>query len=239
MSKISVCVQFYPWYREFDRTEELFRVMIPSMIRAGAENFELSISDAGIDDIWGFNRRRDIWAFRERLRSEWKGDLVYSCTDRAITPPRHKHSRRFWVSAGVNIAVRQSTCEYLWLNNIDIEIPENFYTVYMENVGPGRPWFPKCYNIRADMPRVSEGGGWRQGTGLCGIVRADFDVVGGNDEGYIKDRHDSDFFNRCMTRWCTTAESGERSRPLLKGLFHIDHPGTCERTSAFNERGWK
>jgi len=74
---------------------------------------------------------------------------------------------------------------------------------------------------------------------LCGIVRADFDVVGGNDEGYIKDRHDSDFFNRCMTRWCTTAESGERSRPLLKGLFHIDHPGTCERTSAFNERGWK
>ena len=237
--KISVCVPFYPWYYDFDRTEELFRVMIPSMRAAGPENFELSICDAGIVDKYG-NRAetRSVGALAARLRKEWPGELVYTCTDRAFTPPHHEYPSRVWISAAVNMSVYQSNHPFLFLNNIDIEIPKNFVQGYFANVKDGSPWFPKCYNIRGDMPRVHEDGGWRHGTGLVGITRSDYLRVGGNDETYIKNRHDSDLFNRCSAMF---AEPGalERNRPLLNGLFHIDHPGTSERTSAFNERGWK
>lgn len=237
--KISVCVPFYPWYYTYDRTEELFRVMISSMIKAGADHFELSICDAGLRDIYGVRHMtRNISHLYNRLRSEWPGNLIYTCSDRALTFPWHNLPNRFWVSAAVNMAVYQSSHEYLFLHNMDIEIPTSFYDDYCKAVAPGKPWFPKCYNIRGDMPRVHEGGGWRHGTGLCGITRTDYIAVGRNDEGFIKNRHDSDLFNRCSGKFGKPGEL-ERNRPLLQGLFHIDHPGTSERTSAFNERGWK
>jgi len=239
MPKISVCVPFYPWYYGFDRTEELFRVMLPTLIRAGAKNFELSICDAGIRDIYGDRAvTRSVAGLAKRIRDAWPGELVYTCSDRAMTPPHHRYPHRVWISAAVNVSVAQSSCEYLWLHNIDIEIPADFVKTYFENVAHRRPWFPKCYNIRDDMPRTHENGGWRQGTGLCGITREDYNAVGRNDEGYIKNRHDSDLFNRCMTMFYFV-DIPEKTRMLLEGMFHIDHPGTCERTSAFNERGWK
>lgn len=237
--KISVCVPFYPWYYDFDRTHELFDVMIPSMVRAGVDNFELSICDAGIVDKYGDRARtRSVGEFAEQLHKAWPGELVYTCTDRAMTPPHHQYPARVWISAAVNMSVYQSNHPFLWLNNIDIEMPADFVARYFENVSSGHPWFPKCYNIRGDMPRIDDNGGWRHGTGLVGITREDYIRVGGNDESYIKNRHDSDLFNRCSAMFSTPGEL-ERNRPLLKGLFHIDHPGTSERTSAFNERGWK
>jgi len=223
---ISVCVPFYPWYRQHDRSEEVFTVLIPALVRAGADNFELSIVDGGVTDIWGLNRAWDGPAFEARLRRAWPGRLVYTCTDAVLTPATHARPHRFWVAAAVNAAIRQSTSEYVFINNIDIEVPPDFCARYFEHVGVGRAWFPFCYNIRADMPRQPLGGGWRSARGLVGITAADYWAIGGTDEAFIKDRHDSDLYERVKARYAFTNEP-------LPGLFHIDHPGTNEGTSAF------
>ena len=225
---ISFCVPYYPWYREYDRSEELFKVLIPSMIKAGPENFELSICDAGIVNVWEDYPARpypinDIYA---RLKREWPGRLVYTATDRAITPKGHEREGRFWVAHAVNHAVWQSTSDYIFIQNIDIEIPEDFAEQYFAIVRENNFWVAKCYNIRRNFPRVHQNGGWRKARGLVGMLRKTYNDVGGTDEKFIKDRHDSDLYERLIKRY-------DCIETCCEGLFHIDHPGTGEQTSEF------
>jgi LmbE family N-acetylglucosaminyl deacetylase len=225
---ISFCVPYYPWYREWDRSEELFKVLIPSMVKAGPNNFELSICDAGIVNVWQEYKTRpypinDVYA---RLKREWPGRLVYTATDRAVTSAASDRPNRFWVAHAVNHAVWQSTSDYIFIQNIDIEIPTNFSEKYFEYVKENTFWVAKCYNIRRNFPRKHENGGWRSARGLVGMMKKTYYDVGGTDEKFIKDRHDSDLYARLFKKYTCIEDKCE-------GLFHIDHPGTNESTSEF------
>ena len=77
---ISVCVPFYPWYREVDRSPEVFDVLVKGLNEAdGARNIELCLTDAGVEDVWAKGKARmwDHRAFHKRLHAEFKGRLNY------------------------------------------------------------------------------------------------------------------------------------------------------------------
>jgi hypothetical protein len=225
---ISICVPFYPYYREYDRTEEIFDVLIPPMIKAGVDNFELVLLDGGVVDKWELGRNRDIQEIYSRLRNLWPGELVYILTNQIITPSNHSKPNKFWMSKAVNDVIKASSYENIFIQNVDIEIPKNFVDEYNKNVGGGKVWFPRCYHIKKLMPRVHENGGWRNSCrGLVGILKSDYWSIGGTDQiNYIKDRHDSDLYLRCKAKYNCIEEQ-------LDGLFHVDHPGCNEKISEY------
>ena len=50
---ISICTHVYPWHREYYRANELINVLIHSMNKCeNKHELELSVVDAGVDDIW-------------------------------------------------------------------------------------------------------------------------------------------------------------------------------------------
>jgi hypothetical protein len=231
---ISICTPFYPWHKGFDRTEELFDVLIPSLNKSHPENFELVILDCGCEDVYNLNREkeRNIIEFNKRLKKEFKGKLVYIFNDQCISPITHKEhgfSKRgyFWMANAVNLSIKNSTSDYIFIMNIDIEISNNFYEEYFKNVSLGKVWFPKCYHIKKTDKKVNENGVWRLERGLVGITKADYWSIGGTDsENYIKDRHDSDLYERCIKTFNIKEEK-------LLNFFHIDHPGTNVKNSDF------
>lgn len=236
---ITFCVPFYPWYRRYDRSRELLDIMIPAMNRcARRDELTLSITDGGIRDVWEGTRVHDTNAYLDAIRAVWKGPLIYTPTENGITPDGfcqdgQPRDGRVWIGRLVEDAVMQAQTEHVFINNIDIEIPENFVDVFETMVSPGRVWFPRCFQLHRLSPRTSDQGGWRRAYGLVGITKTDYVNVGGTDYmKYIKNRHDTDLFNRCMVKYQCVHDVP------LPGLIHRDHPGTCERMSEFNERGW-
>jgi hypothetical protein len=225
---VSMCVPFYPWYRDYDRSEEIFDVLIPSLNAMDEkERIEISIVDAGVRDVWGKKRRHDVSRFYERLCEAWGGALVYTVTSLGITPRGHGAPGRIWISRLVDESVHQASSDWLFLTNIDIHHPKNLLLRYEEHVARGRIWAPVTYHIHRLMPRENDRGGWRNcGKGILGVHRADYRAVGGQDTGYVKDRHDADLWDRLRGRYAW-------SRGELPGLFHIDHPGCSEGTSEF------
>jgi hypothetical protein len=235
---ITFCVPFYPWYRQYDRSRELLEVMIPAMNRcARRSELALSIADGGVRDVWGEDRNHDARAYEASIRAVWQGPLIYNLTENGITPmgfleKGQPREGRVWIGRLVEESVMQADSEFVFINNIDIEIPVGFVDRYEEFVGPGRAWFPRCYHIHRLAPPDWTGGGYRPATGLVGIMKRDYVEIGGTDYmNYIKNRHDTDLYKRCLEKYeCTHAN--------LPGLLHRDHPGSCESMSEFNARGW-
>jgi hypothetical protein len=229
---ISICTPFYPYYRQYDRSNELFDYFIPALNRADYSQMELVLCDCGICDIWSeYHRppRASIQDFWNRLRGLYKGKLNYCLTNQGLTPDEHRAPWRFWMANAVNMSIKNSSHDEIFIMNIDIEVPSNFVEKYHENVKPGQVWFPKCYHIKRTDPRVEQNGGWRAARGLVGITKKDYWDVGGTDHvTYVKDRHDSDLYKRVVSKYNIVEGN-------LKDFYHIDHPGGNESSSEFKD----
>lgn len=226
---ISICVPFYPWYREYDRTEEIFDVLIASMNRCKRKGeLELSIVDGGTEDIWGRQRRHISSVFLGNLFKSWDGKLKYSY-DKEVIYRRSGNRRSFWVSKAVDKSVKQSSYDMVLTVGIDIEIPVDFVDIYESWVSPGNVFVFRCWHIRRDMPReqMPNLGGWRSARGIIGAMKSDYFQVGGQDlPGFVKDKADTDLYLRLKKAF-------NLKEIYPKGMFHVDHPGCNERTSEF------
>lgn len=233
---ISICTIFYPWWRQYDRTEEIFDALIGSMNKCKDKHLlELSVIDGGVLDVWGRREKRehDVVKFEERLRNKWKGKLKYSLDDTVIHY-RSKGRKSFWVARAIDLAVKQASYEKILTIGIDCELPSNIIEVINNWVDPGKVLVLHCFHIRRDFPRVHKPyfGGWRSANGITAIMKKDYLAVGGSEKtGMIKDKSDS-------LRYKKLKKTYNLKEIRAVGLFHVDHPGCNERRSEF-KGNWK
>jgi len=219
LSKIAVCVPFYPWYREHDRTNDIFEALIASMLKVKYYHLlSLSIVDCGIRDVWGRDRVHDADAFLERLSEEWPFELIYSFQDFFV-------DNRWHLARSVQHAVMQSAGEFIFLSGTDIILPKNFVEMYHSKVRKKREvWVPFAYNILRGAPweipkNPPVGFTWHTAKGIVGLSKDDFTTVGGYPMDRIKDHSDSDFYHRVKSRFHVNEEKCE-------SMFHLAHPGS-------------
>jgi hypothetical protein len=226
---ISICTIFYPWWRSFDRTEEIFDVLIDSMNKCKDKDLlELSVIDGGVFDIWGKERKHNAAKFEQRLSNEWKGKLKYSL-DKSVIHYRSNERKAFWVARAIDLAVKQASYEKVLTIGIDCEMPHNIIEVINNWVDYGKVLVFNCFHIRRDFPRIHEPhyGGWRSARGITAVMKQDYLAIGGaEDTGMIKDRADS-------LRYLKLKEVYDLKEIREPGMFHVDHPGCAERTSEF------
>jgi len=222
---IAVCTPFYPWWRDFERTNELFDVLIASMLQCSKnDQLILSIVDASAEDIWGNGRSHNRLEFVKRIRSVWGGRHVYSFAKDAIHVDRGGN-KRFWISRAVNRCVDQVTADKLFLTGFDIWLPVDFVDRFNSIVNDTTCWVPHPYHVRRGAPLLHDGGKWRTARGLTGILKSNYYKMGKTREVYINSRHDSvRFLNMCEK--FTVAE-----HKTAQGFFHVDHPGGNEKPS--------
>lgn len=233
---ISVCTMFYPWYREYDRTEEIFDALISSMTKCDRkEELELSVVDAGVTDVWKLKspkRYHNNQAFYERVKKEWGGQLIYRYTSKGI------HWKddvpRFWAARAIELAVLQSRSDRILTIGMDTTVPKNFVDFYYQNVDYGKVFTLIPWQLRRDMSRTNrEGyGNWYGAKGITCCMKNDYIKAGGTDyHTHIKDRADS-------TRYLRLKKMFDLKDVKLPGVLHIDHPGTNHGTSEFKGT-WK
>lgn len=233
---ISICTVFYPWWRKYDRTDEIFDVLIKSMNNCvDKDKLELSIVDGGVEDVWDDkrNRKHDPVKFLERICKHWHGNLKYSL-DSEVIHRRPMNKRSFWVARAIDRSVQQSSSDRILTVGIDIELPQNFVEVYNNWVAPGKVLVFHCWHLRRDMPRehMKGMGNWRGTFGITGCMKEDYISIGGAEgTGKIKDRADS-------LRYLRLKDKFDLKHIKAEGTFHIDHPGCNEGTSEFKGT-WK
>lgn len=218
---LSICVPFYPWYREYDRTQEIFDVLIKGLNRCrDVENFELSIIDAGVLDVWGRGRIHHSREFEVKLANEFKGILKYKFDEESIHYD-DKKVPRFWAAKAIDKSVRQSSSDKILIFGIDCFAPTDLLERYNKNVKDGKPWIIMSYNIPA-FTKMEKGGsysGWHTAKGIVGILKSDYNKVGGYDHKFIKDKSDSDFYVRMVKNYEIYVNKED-------GFFHVNHPGS-------------
>jgi len=227
---ISICVPFYPWHRGYDRSEEVFDVLVKGLNNTThAKSLELCLTDGGVTDIWARrNKGGRTWnseAFEQRLKKEFKGRLNYSLTKALI----HKDSggaRRFWLTQGVIRSVRRASYENLLIFGIDCYAPRDLVQRFNSTVKEGTAWVLLTFNLPRGAPlAINEAGGngfnWHTARGIVGIKKSDYKKVGGYEASLplISTRSDSDFFNRMMAKINVVIRKEV-------GLFHVNHPGS-------------
>ena len=220
---ISVCVGFYPWYREHDRTEDIFKALVDSIDKnPRKDEITLSIVNGGVRDIWGYNREHDEKTFHKRLKDILGDKLVYTYSGDFITKI-HPMSERFWFSKAIKVAVDKALSYKLFLSGIDIALPPDFVDLYDKYVSSKKVWVPFSYNVLCDIEREIQnivGCCWHTARGIVGILKKDYDAIGGYNIDYVKDNSDSNFFNRMK------AANYDIKMEKTNGLFHIAHPGS-------------
>jgi hypothetical protein len=225
---ISVCVPFYPWYREYDRSHEVFDVLVKGLNKVkGAEELELCLTDGGVEDIWARRSEKgrswDAVTFKKRLKKEFKGKLNYSLAG-ALVHTSDNGNKRFWLVQGVIRSVRRASYENLLIFGIDCYAPEDLVERYSSIVKPGTAWVPLSYNVPQGAPLAITGGPgrcWHTARGIVGIKRQDYKAVGGYEGSLplISTQSDSNFYMRMVEKMEIVMRKEE-------GLFHVNHPGS-------------
>jgi hypothetical protein len=227
---ISICVGFYPWCRGYDRSEEVFDVLVKGINNTShAKSIELCITDAGAEDIWirrdGKGRTWDHEKFYERLKKEFKGKLNYAFDPKCI----HKDeagNRRFWFAKTIVESVNRASYENLLLLGIDCYVPRDIVQRFLSTVEEGVAWVLFSFNIPKGAPlaivETEKGYCWHTARGIVGIKKKDYRKVGGYEGSLplISNRTDSDFYLRIC--------KGLKKVIMRKevGLFHVNHYGS-------------
>ena len=218
---LSVCVPFYPWYREHDRTSEVFDVLIKGLNKCDrVESMELCILDAGVVDVWGRGRIHYSRKFQVDLARSFKGHVNYKFDEGSIHYD-DKGIPRFWVAKAVDNAVRNSSSDRILIFGIDCYASSDLMDRYDKNVSKGIAWVILAYNIPA-FTKFEKGGvhsGWHTAKGIVGILKKDYFRVGGYNPQYIKDKCDSDFYVRIAQKFKLVMNKEN-------GFFHVNHPGS-------------
>ena len=226
---ISFCCGFYPWYREYDRSNETFDVLIRGLnTMHGVEDTELCLVSAAVMDVWrreyenprSFNNEQ----FEEDIRKQFKGKVKYllneSCINRDVTG-----TPRYWCSKSIDTAVKISTNDYIMIVGIDCYITGYFMSDYFERVKNGESWvlLSTGANSVEDIEYIEANQFKRfyyTARGIVGMFKDDYYKIGGYDVNYLKDKSDSNFYLRLMESDLKVKE--ER----VKNVYHVHHPGS-------------
>lgn len=186
-----------------NRSRTLFNNLIPSMNAMKKNNYiELSIVDCNSDDVSNLE---------EEIRQHWKGFLTFSVLDEDFSRTRT-----------LNAAVAQAKTHKIFICDADMTLPVDFYDQFIVNVDNVTVWFPICYSLYQDKPAIiSKGNGWwrREGWGMMGINKCNFDFVGGYDSTNITwGGEDNDFYRRIRK------VDANIIRSKCYGLYHVWHP---------------
>jgi len=232
---ISICTIFYPWYRAYDRTEEIFDVLLPSILEMDSgDQIELSIMDGGTSDVWKKNRQHDSDAFKQRIsRTIGNIPLVYTLDPGCIT--FHDGMERFWKGYAIEMAARQSTGDKLFLIGIDSTVPPGLSELFSMFVDDESAMVLYPFNIFRGKPYSThkDNGFWRNARGITGFTRDTYFGIGGTQYfKFKKSKQDSNRYDRAEKEL-------QLSHLRIKGCYHIDHPGTNEHTSEFRYKGGK
>jgi len=184
----------------FNRSQHLLEVLIPSMVRAdgGRGWLALSVCDCG---------STDTAELEAEISRRWPGKLYFS------------HSAEPFARARVfNRSVRQSKEPLVMLCDADMELPCDLHLHIKRYVNKHLAWFPVCRSMLAPLPAAD----WKYltaGTGICALRRSHFETLGGLDESYTQWGHeDWDFFFRCYRAGIMPL------RNRVYGLVHHYHP---------------
>jgi len=227
---ISICVGFYPWCRGYERSEEVFDVLIKGINNTShAKSIELCITDGGAQDIWSRKtengRKWDHEKFHKRLKKEFKGKLSY------VFDPECIHvdevgNRRFWFAMSIVKSVKRAIYDNLLLLGIDCYVPRDIVQRFLITVEDGISWVPFSFNIPKGAPlaivETAKGCCWHTARGIVGIKKKDYEKVGGYEESLplISNRTDSNFY----LRMCKGLKKVIARKEV--GLFHVNHYGS-------------
>ena len=127
----------------------------------------------------------------------------------------------FNLAAWRNLGAKAASGAILFFCDVDMLLPPTFAAECRKNVKPGHVWFPMCLDLSEDgTPEPA----WREtGFGNCGIMREDFEKLGGwNEARHEWGKEDGDFRDKVRDAGMTIV------RKKLYGLFHQWHPTTPE-----------
>jgi glycosyltransferase involved in cell wall biosynthesis len=138
------------------------------------------------------------------------------------------NSQWFNRSKGLNTAAAAAKYAKLFFIDVDMLVPQTFVSIIDTQVQPGQCYFPICYSLHKDKPPIishdskdpNKANGWwrKEGCGMAGFCKSDFDALGGWDEGIGKSygKEDGELYRRSITL--------TRIRTKQPGLFHVWHP---------------
>lgn len=244
---ISFCCGFYPWYREHDRSEEIFNVLIAGLnTLKNVEDIELVVVSAAVIDVWNYSPRPHIverqfnsYKFEERIKKSFKGKVKYMLDEGSIHWEKgaNKNIPRYWVSKSFQTAVNISSNDYIVLAGIDCYFTDNFISDYFDRVGKGKSWVimsTSCEHVnyielykRYDIPRK-----YYTAKGLVGIYKKDFYKIGGWDCSKIKDKVDSNFYDRLEKSDIKITEE------YVRNVYHVFHPGSHMSIRSVQSKGF-
>ena len=227
---ISFCCGFYPWWRDRDRSQEVFDVLIRGLnTMYGVEDTELCIVSAAVMDVWRLReeynpRTFDNEKFEEKIKKQFKGKVKYlldeGCISRDVvgTP-------RYWCSKSIKTAVDISTHDYIMIVGIDCYITGYFLSDYFERVREGDVWvILSTATTKVEDIEYIEANQFKRfyytARGIVGMFKYDYYRLGGLDIGYIKDQSDSNFYRRIIASDLNVKEE------KVKNVYHVHHPGS-------------
>ena len=227
---ISFCCSFYPWYRDHERTREVFDVLIHGLNKInGIEKLELCIVNAGVMDVWRraeyLNPRMfNSYLFIEEIVSTFKGKLKYLLDEGSIHRDE-KNIPRFWTAKAIQTAVNMSSNDYILITGIDCYLTYNFVSDFFKRVKKGQSWviLPTALDDLSDIERVESNKiarSYYYARGIVGIFKKDYYDIGGYNCNYIKNRSDSDFYDRMESSDITILEE------CFNAVYHVWHPGS-------------
>jgi hypothetical protein len=148
---------------------------------------------------------------------------------------------------GLNIAAKHDHAKGdapLFFIDADLIVPADFNDRVRDIVKPNICWFPICYSMHNGKPITVKGdsrrlsnrthGWWRkEGKGMCGFTRTDFDKVGWNDRvGVTYGKEDGSI-------WRAATKIGKMHgvRENCDGLFHLWHPTVNSYRTKHHRKG--
>lgn len=211
---IALACPFYPWSRTTERTEEIFKIMVPSLNRLEKwERIELALLHMGDRDIWCKNRKHDVNEFKQRLDREWRGRLTFITSNGCIHPGPPE---QLWMSKAKNEIIRYMLSDRFMAIGIDITLPPDFVGLYDKRVGTGSAWIITPAHVDKDFNFLS----WRTvANGMIGMTRKDYFSVGGCDESMIRSQYDNDFAKKVAL-----SPAIGIIKEKVEGVYHVAHP---------------
>ncbi|OYU95160.1 MAG: hypothetical protein CFE21_12705 [Bacteroidetes bacterium B1(2017)] len=195
---ISICVGL------FNRQEIFLKYFIPSLANCdNLDKIELSIVVCGNEDLAEFERQ---------IKMVYTGKLLIQKTEQTFTR-----------ACTLNLAVKQSSHEILFLCDADFSIPKEIVQLCANNTFSNACWFPIVFYLYKNKPPIysSKNGEWMiwGGKGLLCMNRTQYANLGGLDEKFITwGGEDEDFWMRAHKASYIVIRSHE------KGLLHHWHP---------------
>ena len=226
---ISFCCGFYPWYREYDRSQEVFNVLIAGLnTMYGVEDAELCLVSAAVVDVWRKDyqnpRKFDNEQFEEKIRKQFKGKVKYLLDEKCISRDT-VGTPRYWCSRSISTAIEISTNDYIMITGIDCYYTGYFISDYFDRVSKGKSWvlLSTAASCVEDIEYIEANQFKRfyyTARGIVGIFKDDYYRIGGYNNDYIKDKSDSNFYLRLLESDIIVKEE------KVKNVYHVHHPGS-------------